>query len=151
MTLPFLLLDTNVFSYVFRRDQRADPFSARIASGTACIAAQTVAELHLGARKRTWGKARYEELTRAINGLTILNADKETAELWAELALQAQGCGRPMTTADLWIIATAERWEIPLFTCDKDFSWYDAPQRAQRRRPLPMAPFASHGHATTSP
>jgi predicted nucleic acid-binding protein len=127
MTAPFALLDTNIVSYIFRRDSRAAPFIEYLKDHTPCIAAQTVAELHFGARRRRWGNVRYDELRRTIDRLVVLSIDKETAELWAELALQAQALGRAMAAADLWALATAERWDVPLLTHDKGFSWYGGP------------------------
>ena len=103
MTRPFILLDTNVVSFMFRRDTRAELFLPHLTNKTPCIAAQTVAELHFGAQSGKWGKARYDALMKHIDGFTVLVADKETAELWAELTLQAQALGRPMAASDVWV------------------------------------------------
>jgi len=125
MTSDCVLLDTNIVSYLFRKDPRVASITPLLSGKTVVIASQTLAELHYGALKREWGASRYAQLLTTIKNYLIIDTDPDTAETWAELSLSAEATGRAMSAEDLWILATAVRWRLPLLTSDKGFAWHE--------------------------
>ena len=110
------VLDTDVLSYVFRGDTRAEPFRPFLTGTLLAISFMTVAELDRWALQRNWGMDRQERMTRFLEQFTITMVDRALCRIWAEVAVQARNSGRPIQAADAWIAATALRLGVPLLT-----------------------------------
>lgn len=52
-----ILVDTDVFSYLYRGDTRAEFFRPYLRNKTLAVSFMTVAELYFGAYKRNWESA----------------------------------------------------------------------------------------------
>lgn len=111
-----VLLDTDVWSFMFKGDTRAENFRSHLAGNTPCIAFATVAELYLWAELHNWGDRRQELLRQAIQRHLILTSDDETARQWARIRAERQRSGQPIAAQDAWIAACALRYEMPLLT-----------------------------------
>lgn len=112
-----LLVDTNVFSFLFRRDSRRELYAADLLGKRLCLAFVSVAELRLWAIERAWGQKRRESLDQVLLGYTILGFDSETAWRWAEVAAHQRRGGRDQKDrGDWWIAACALRHGLPLVT-----------------------------------
>ncbi len=61
-------------------------------------------------------------LRKHIGLCTTLFPDEETCLHWVDVVSESRLVGRPLTTADAWIAATARQWDLPLVTTDhRDF------------------------------
>lgn len=80
----------------------------------------TLGEMRFGAIRAAWGEIRRRALDDHLETYVALPVDSSVAELWAHLRARCFELGRPKDDNDLWIAATAERYEIPLATLDRD-------------------------------
>jgi tRNA(fMet)-specific endonuclease VapC len=116
-----VLLDTDVFSFVFKRDSRAALYAADLAGAQPCRCFQSVAELRLWALARRWGDARCQSLNVSLARCLVLPYDDAMSRHWAEVNAHRRRVGRPIQCGDAWIAPTALRHSLPLLThngCD---------------------------------
>jgi tRNA(fMet)-specific endonuclease VapC len=110
------LLDTDVFSFVFKRDTRAALYAPHLTGVQPCLCFQSVAELRYWALARRWGDARCRSLDLSLGRCLILPYDDATSGRWAEITHSRRQSGRPIECGDAWIAATAIRHNLPLLT-----------------------------------
>lgn len=115
-----LVLDTDVWSFAFNGDSRADLFSKHLIGKTPCITFATIGELYLWAELRNWGAQRRSALSQAIAKHVILTWDDVTAQQWAKVRAERQRIGKPIAAQDAWIAACALRHGLPLVTHNRD-------------------------------
>lgn len=111
-----VLLDTDVFSFLFKQDTRAERYAPEIVGRRACLSFMTVAELTRWAIQHEWGTKRRAVLRSKIRRCTIVEYDSQTAEMWARISVDRQRAGRPISCGDGCIAACAVRHKIPLVT-----------------------------------
>ena len=121
-----VLLDTNVFSAWLRPRSTLIPrYAKHVFGNRVAIAFQTVAEVRYGAITAGWGEKRLETVERLIRRASTLPPDDETAWTVARLRTKCRAAGHPLHqkahTGDLWIAATAIRWQLPLVAHDAVF------------------------------
>ncbi len=114
-----VLLDTNVVSYFFRGDRRAEAYESVIVGQARGIAFMTLAELYKWPLERNWGARRRETLEAYLASHVVLPADDELARCWARLVTEQAKLGRTLGFADAWIAATALRHSLPIVTHNK--------------------------------
>ena len=107
------LVDTNVVSYVIKRDTRGMIYRRHLDGQDLFVSFATVAELYRWAIRHNWKAQRREKLRRDLARYTVLNFDDALAWKWAEVISIP---GRPMEPGDAWIAATALRHNLPLVT-----------------------------------
>jgi predicted nucleic acid-binding protein len=118
-----VLLDTDVFSFVFKRDSRAVLYAPELDPSGLCVSFQTVAELRCWSRIRRWSDARRADLERALAHCVLLPWDNAMCEVWAQITAHRRQLGRPIECGDAWIAATALRYGVRLATHNpSDFS-----------------------------
>jgi predicted nucleic acid-binding protein len=110
------VVDTDVVSFLFRRDTRAEAYRPYLTGRIVVVSFMTVAELDRWALQRNWGAARQEQMARFLERFMIMLADRALCQAWARAADQARRRGRPILTADAWIAATALTLNVPLVT-----------------------------------
>ena len=83
----------------------------------------TVAELFQWAKIRNWGTSRTQQLERMlIQNYTVLSFDVVLCYLWGEVRANRRAMGKPISSEDAWIAATALQYNLPLVTHNpKDF------------------------------
>ena len=92
MTAPTsqpVVVDTNVVSYIYRQDQRAEPYLSDMVGRRAVISFQTYEELLYGVLRSNWGERRRNEL------LAYVDANYEMIGYDRELINACARCGRP--------------------------------------------------------
>jgi tRNA(fMet)-specific endonuclease VapC len=108
-----LLVDTNIVSYFYRRDNRAKSYEGHLVGKRLFISFMTVGELYKWPFERNWSEQKKEGLVQFLKNYTVLPYDDALAWKWAELV--SKTCrGRPMSLQDSWIAATALRHDMPL-------------------------------------
>lgn len=110
------LLDTDVFSFVFKRDTRANLYERDLIGAEACLSFQTVAELRYWANVRRWGESRRRSLELSIRRYIVLPYDDAMTSQWAHITAARRNIGKPIACGDAWIAATALRYALPLLT-----------------------------------
>jgi predicted nucleic acid-binding protein len=110
------IVDTDVLSYLFRRDTRAEAYRPHLSGRILAISFMTVAELDRWALQRNWGNERQERTAAFLAQFTIILVDRALCRTWAWVGDQAQRSGRPIQAADAWIAATALALDVPLVT-----------------------------------
>lgn len=111
-----VMLDTDVFSFIFKQDTRAALYAPHLAGAQACLAFQSVAELRLWGLTRNWGEARRQSLEASIARCLVLPYDNAISHHWAEVNAHRLRIGRPIGCGDAWIAAIALHHSLPLLT-----------------------------------
>lgn len=113
---PTVLLDTDVLSFLMKRDTRADFYLRHLVGKIPALSFMTVAEVYQWEVLRGWGERRKAELDATLRNYVVIPFDNQLCRLWAEVSVQRQRMGRPISCNDAWIAATALRFYIPLIT-----------------------------------
>lgn len=111
-----VLLDTDVFSFFFKKDTRCALYADDIKNRQLCLSFQTYAELKLWAVERKWGAQRIEHLSQILKRYVIVPYDSGVADCWAEITAHRKGIGQPIECGDCWIAAVAVRHRLPLLS-----------------------------------
>jgi len=115
-----VLLDTNIVSYLFKQDTRAERYAKHLRNRELTIAVMTVAELFQWAAVRRWGEARIARLEQYLEHYTTLPVDINTCRQWATVRASRSAAGMPISPQDAWVAATALRYCLPLITHNPD-------------------------------
>lgn len=115
-----VLLDTNIVSYLFKRDTRTALYAPHLLDRELAVSLMTVAELLQWAAVRNWGKPRIQRLERLLENYTILPVDVELCRHWAEIRALRSKAGLAISPQDAWIAATARRYTLALITHNPD-------------------------------
>lgn len=116
-----IVLDTNIVSFIFRRDAKASYYLERIADDIAVISFQTLEEAWFGAVKNQWGETRMHSLDEHLQRYPVIWPNREVAEICAGLRAERERVGRALRLSDCWIAATALWLGCRLATHDADF------------------------------
>jgi tRNA(fMet)-specific endonuclease VapC len=108
-----VLVDTDVVSFIFKKDTREDLYRPHLAGKRVCVAFMTVAEVYQWAVSRKWGKRRIAELRQELTRYVVLPYDDAMAWNWAHIRSIK---GRPVEPKDAWIAAAAVRHGLPIVT-----------------------------------
>jgi tRNA(fMet)-specific endonuclease VapC len=108
-----VLLDTNIVSYLIKRDTRALLYRPHLDGRKQLVAFVTVAELYRWAVQHKWSPQRIEKLRRDMRHYAVIDFDDRLAWTWAEVSSIS---GRPMEPGDAWVAAAALRHGLPLVT-----------------------------------
>ena len=116
MTAPFILLDTDVLSYFFRRDTRAEAYRSLIEGSVVAISFMTVAEIYQWAYLKGWGEPRVAAMELALRRYVTVPFSQGLCRRWAAVRAERFHKGRPISPQDAWIAATALENECPLLS-----------------------------------
>ena len=111
--MPGVVVDTDVFSYVYKGDTRAALYAKHLSGQPPYLAFATVAELYRWSIRYGWGSARLDDLRDTIRLYSVLGYDDETAWEWARVMSIK---GHPIAPGDAWVAAAALRHKLPLVT-----------------------------------
>lgn len=111
-----ILLDTNIISYMLKRDTRAAAYTPHLKGKVLTISFMTVGELYQWAYTRNWGKQRIRLMESELQKYFVFPFDIETCRIWGEIRANCQQIGRPISAQDAWIAATARQHKLPLVT-----------------------------------
>lgn len=112
-----IVVDTDVFSYLYKRDSRAGLYGGHLTKETKFLSFMTLAELRTWTFLYNWGKKRKEQMEDFIfQNYGVIYADDRLCEIWAKIKSDAHKRGRPIKTADAWVASVALMFDIPLVT-----------------------------------
>lgn len=114
--MVMVLLDTNIVSYLFKRDSRVALYAPHLLNRELAISLMTVAELFQWAAVRHWGDYRIQQLEQAMERYTIIPIDMPVCRVWATIRAMRSQAGMPIAPQDAWIAATALYYQLPLIT-----------------------------------
>jgi len=109
-------VDTDVLSYLYKRDSRAERYRPHLDGRITIISTQTLAELYHWPERSNWGTARRGEFERFLQGYEVFYPDRETCRLYGKLTADARRAGYVVPATDAWHAATALRLDLPLVT-----------------------------------
>jgi tRNA(fMet)-specific endonuclease VapC len=112
------LLDTNIFSFVFRNNPLGNPYRPHLAGYTLALSFMSVGEAYELAYRRRWSPGRIARLNMSINRHTILHSTPEICRRWAEVRFERRQ--QPISVDDDWIAATALEYGLELVTHNPD-------------------------------
>jgi len=111
-----VVVDTDVASFLFKRDTRAQLYRPHLAGRAWVISFMTLTELRAWGLERNWGPALRARLTRHLRRYLVQRTVEGLCQRWAAVLHGRRRAGRPIATADAWIAATALYLGIPLVT-----------------------------------
>jgi tRNA(fMet)-specific endonuclease VapC len=111
-----LVVDTDVASYLFKKDTRAALYAPHLAGHMLTISFQTLAELELWALSAGWGARRKQQLQQHLRRYIVQDSSPALCRRWAEIIDDGRRRGRPVATADAWVAATALFLNVQLVT-----------------------------------
>ncbi|MCL7453897.1 MAG: type II toxin-antitoxin system VapC family toxin [Anaerolineae bacterium] len=111
-----VVLDTDVWSFLFKGDSRAEHYRRYLEDNVLCISFQTVAELYQWMETAGWGERRRERLYQWLRRFQVLVYDDATSLIWARIRSSREKQGRPVSAQDAWVAACALRHGSTLLT-----------------------------------
>jgi tRNA(fMet)-specific endonuclease VapC len=111
-----VVVDTDVLSFLFKRDSRAEGYRPYMTGKLLVLSFMTVVELERWALVRNWGQTRRARMEEYLRNFGIYPFDRALCLKWAEVSDRARRNGRRIECADAWIAATAVLHNIPVIT-----------------------------------
>lgn len=111
-----VVLDTDVVSFLFKNDRRAQSYIPHLRERQWLISFMTEAELEQWALLSSWQAKRIAWLRVFLGRFVIVPSSRDLVVKWAEVMVAARRTGRRLETADAWIAATATLYDAPLIT-----------------------------------
>ena len=112
-----LVVDTDVASFIFKWHLDFAPRYVDLIRGAELVVSfMTLAEMRQGALDASWGQRKCNVLESYLEDFSVLHSDDLLCFTWAEVRNECVRKGRPMSSADAWIAATALVLSAPLVT-----------------------------------
>ena len=122
-----LVVDTDVASFIFKWHPEFAPRYVNIVRGSELIVSfMTVAEMRQARWRANWGPRKCSVLEAYLADFSVLHSDTLLCSTWAAVRSESARKGRPISSADSWIAATALVLSAPLVTNNpKDYRHLD--------------------------
>jgi len=111
-----VILDTDVTSYILKKDSRAELYQPHLLGLPKIISFMTLAELRRWELQNNWGARRIKQVRDFLDDFSVVYADEEFCEIWAQVKRDAHKYGNPIGTVDAWVESAALLFDIPLVT-----------------------------------
>ena len=121
-------LDTNIVAAYFNQEQSIQDHFQGI---TVFVPSIVIGELYFGAYQSQRIADNVKQIKDFVAITTILNCDAETGDQYGQIRLKLKAKGRPIPENDIWIAATALRYNLTLVTRDEHFKEVDGLQLAK--------------------
>lgn len=109
-----LLVDTDVFSYLYAKAGRYDDFAPLLEGRLLCMSFATYAEALGVGYQKGWGQRAMADLRKALRRYVVLPYDNLVAEKWAPMHVKVSGHLHKGGCNDLWTAACALAQPKPL-------------------------------------
>jgi len=121
-----LVVDTDVASFIFKWHPDFAPYVAIVRGSELIASFMTLAEMRQGALDANWGPHKCAVLEAYLADFSVLHSDSGLCSTWAAVRNESTQKGRPISSADAWIAATALVLSAPLVTnIAKDYRHLD--------------------------
>ena len=114
-----LVVDTDVISFLFKQDTRADLYKPDLQGHLLLISPMTRAELEVWALEHSWGQTRREAMRVHLKQFMLVPFHEALCVKWAEATDSARRRGRSINSSDAWVAAVALHYDVPLVTHNK--------------------------------
>ncbi|MGO1056706.1 PIN domain-containing protein [Crossiella sp. CA198] len=122
--MPFIVLDTDVTSNLYKRNLPAD-LEDKLKQYEPTITFITAAEMRQWAVVRKWGQARTGALAHWLRMLPVFDSTLRISTTWGDISGRARIVGRPTPHNDTWVAAVCLTHGLPLLTQNvKDFQHF---------------------------
>ena len=111
-----VIVDTNIVSYIYKKDTRAELYKPHLANRILVISFMTLAELNRWTLENNWGEKRQQHFAEFLKDFLVINSDESLCDVWAKIMSDAKKKGKPIETADAWVASVAIMFDIPLVT-----------------------------------
>ena len=111
-----VIVDTNIVSYIYKKDTRAELYKPHLANLILVISFMTLAELKRWTLENNWGEKRQQHFAEFLKDFLVINSDESLCDVWAKIMSDAKKKGKPIETADAWVASVAIMFDIPLVT-----------------------------------
>lgn len=110
------VLDTDVVSFLFKNDSRAQIYLPRLQNRSWLISFMTEAELEHGFSCQTGAQPASSGCGSSLANSSLVPSSRDLVLKWAEVMVAARRGGRRIETADAWVAATALLYDATLLT-----------------------------------
>jgi len=110
------VVDTDVVSFLFKRDSRAQLYLPMLKRRKLLASFMTEAELEQWILLAKWGAGRVQRFQEFMTGFASVPSSRDLILKWAEAMVAARVSGRRIEAADAWIAATALLYDAALVT-----------------------------------
>ena len=114
-----LVVDTDVISFLFKQDTRADLYKPHLQGHLLLISPMTRAELEVWALEHSWGQTRREAMRVHLKQFMLVPFHEALCVKWAEATDSARRRGRSINSSDAWVAEVALHYDVPLVTHNK--------------------------------
>ena len=114
--MDWLLCDTDVVSYIIKKDTRADLYAKLLQNHLNCISFMTLAELRFWMTRGGMGAVRLVQAEKYLDDCVVLDSNQDMSKIWAEVTIAVEKQGRHISCADAWNAAVALYYNLPLVT-----------------------------------
>ncbi len=109
-----LVVDTDVASFLFKWHPELVPRYVQIVRGPELVVSfMTVAEMRQGALAASWGTRKRDLLEMYLADFSVLHSDSQLCSVWAAVRNESFRKGRPISSADALIGASALALSAP--------------------------------------
>lgn len=98
MSSDYLLLDTNIVSYIMKGNSEAERYKEHLSGKRLAISFITVGELWAGAANASWVPTKRDQLRKTICRFVVIPYDYEIAQRYGEIIAHCKRSGRPIVT-----------------------------------------------------
>jgi predicted nucleic acid-binding protein len=114
----YVLLDTNVWSILVKKDSRAALFKNALSGKRLSVSFITVAEVYKWQFSRRWSEAKSRQMSAALRRYVVVPYQERIAEFWGKIASATDSIGKRMGDNDCWLAAIAAAYRIPFATAN---------------------------------
>jgi tRNA(fMet)-specific endonuclease VapC len=114
VVLSSVIIDTDIFSFIFRGDTRALLFESYLKGSLIYISFASIGELYFGACNGKWVDIRIKRLETHIARYITIPSNGTICKLYGDIRFECKN--QPIDDADYWIAACARYYDIPLLT-----------------------------------
>ena len=111
-----VVVDTDVVSFLFKNDSRAQLYLPLLRNRDLLVSFMTEAELEQWILLAKWGVDRVQRFRVFMTGFASVPSSRDLILQWAEVMVTARANGRRIEAADAWIAATALLYGATLIT-----------------------------------
>jgi tRNA(fMet)-specific endonuclease VapC len=114
VTLPKVIADTDVFSFIFKGDPKAWLFHSHLQGVDVYITFASIGELYYGVYKDNWGDRRIKDIEMHLSHYFVIPSNDDICRLYGKIRSECKK--QPIDDIDYWIAACARFYDIPLLT-----------------------------------